>query len=229
MKPCPYCKGVNPDEARFCGHCGGSLTIDVPSPDSVSGQRQSLSRKQLDVAGWLSVISAVVAIPLIGISVALEEGGVVSRTINNLLTILDVGLFVYIFSIFKQLLSTLFNFHAIDSLILLLIWANIIASALSVSPLPVLEEGVMAFALTALMVLAVIALGVVYIVFAMKLLTLPHNLFGLLKPFCYTSICEGFCLAMIILIPIGLVASLVSSLMLAIIFFRAGDHPLVVE
>ena len=68
--------------------------------------------------------------------------------------------------------------------------------------------------------LALIPFGIIFIVFAIKLLRLPDNLFGLLKPFSYTSIATGFCFATIFLIPLGLVASTIADMILAIIFFR---------
>jgi hypothetical protein len=172
-----------------------------------------ITREQLNLAGWCSVISAVVTIPIVVISLILaEDEDIVSQTVVISLTLIGNGLFVYEFVVFKKLLNFHFGFGDADTLISVLIWANIIGSVISLLPLS--EGGV------TMTGLALIPFGIIFIVFAIKLLRLPDNLFGLLKPFSYTSIATGFCFATIFLIPLGLVTSTIADIILAIIFFR---------
>ena len=53
MKACPFCGKVNRDLARFCGHCGKSLT-DVtpgrPKPSRTSVRCHECGRATVDVA-----------------------------------------------------------------------------------------------------------------------------------------------------------------------------------
>jgi TctA family transporter len=45
------------------------------------------------------------------------------------------------------------------------------------------------------------------------------------KPYCYLNIVTGVCTAMIILLPIGVLTSAVSDVMLGTIFFHAATEP----
>jgi hypothetical protein len=131
MKNCLSCGAENREQAQFCGHCGRSFPTDAL--EQARGQRQ-LTEKHLNVAGWLTVIDAVVGVPLWIIESALsmsEYAGI--RASGTFLSLISLGLLVYILSTFKQLLNSLFNFHGTDTLILVLIWASIISTVLSVS------------------------------------------------------------------------------------------------
>lgn len=71
---------------------------------------------------------------------------------------------------------------------------------------------------------AIIPLGVISIVFAVKLLHLPDDLFGLLTPFSYTIIASGMCYASIILSPLGIIGEAAAGVILGMIFFRAAER-----
>jgi hypothetical protein len=68
----------------------------------------------------------------------------------------------------------------------------------------------------------IVAQGVVQAHFGYKLLKLPNDLGGMLKPFCYVNMATGILMATIILIPVGIVVSAISDLMLGTIFFNMG-------
>jgi hypothetical protein len=63
------------------------------------------------------------------------------------------------------------------------------------------------------------------IMFGVKLLQLPDDLKGLHKPYCYLNIITGFCLATVVLLPAGIVASAVTDIMLGTIFFQSAKQP----
>lgn len=182
-----------------------------------------ISQQRLNVAGWLSVTSAVLSIPILILSVMLGPASesLGARTGSALLTVASTALFVYVFSTLRALLIGRYAFHETSGLITILIVGNVVIAAFSVL-------GVLSFAIeTAVSVLSLIAIvpfGIIFIVFAIKLLRLPDNLHGMLKPFCYLSIATGFCFATVLLIPLGVLASAVSDILLAIIFFRAIDE-----
>jgi hypothetical protein len=70
-------------------------------------------------------------------------------------------------------------------------------------------------------------LGIVQAQFGFRLRRLPDNLGGLLKPFCYANMATGILLASVILMPLSIIISALSDLMLGTIFFNmsrmAGD------
>ncbi|MBM4141548.1 MAG: hypothetical protein FJ242_08750 [Nitrospira sp.] len=114
-----------------------------------------------------------------------------------------------------------FKFHDVDTYISVLIWGNVVLSILNLLSLvrSELEASLIGFLMGAF-----ILLQIIYIVFAIRILRLPDNLFGLLKPFSYTSIASGICLASIILIPVGFIVSAAADVILGIIFFRAAKQ-----
>jgi hypothetical protein len=61
--------------------------------------------------------------------------------------------------------------------------------------------------------------------FATRLLRLPGNLYGLLKPFCYITIVSGICFITVLLSPVGIIAGAVADVILGVIFFRAAEQP----
>jgi tellurite resistance protein TehA-like permease len=115
-----------------------------------------------------------------------------------------------------------FRFHDVDVTILLLIWGNVILAAVSL-----LSLGSRGFerAMSTLSILAFVFFGILSIMFATRLLRLPGNLYGLLKPFCYISIVGGICFITVFLSPMGIIAGAVTDVILGVIFFRAAEEP----
>ncbi len=117
----------------------------------------------------------------------------------------------------KRFLNSIFNFRTTDRNIDLMIITGIVAGVLSVAGLYLtpLKESIGYAGIGILMVQ-----GIVQAQFGYKLLKLPYDLGGMLKPFCYANIATGILLATIVLIPFGIVVSALSDLMLGTIFFK---------
>ena len=69
---CPKCGSENPDDARFCGSCGESLSTAHDAPASTSGEVSKViepSRPQEEVPAGLKygILAASLIIPLIGV------------------------------------------------------------------------------------------------------------------------------------------------------------------
>ena len=174
--------------------------------------------RNLKIAGWLAMASAFLTIPLEYLSSRLEvrtdsEATIIQTIIQIFGTILFLAIMVYV----KRFLNSLFNFHNTDKNIDLLIITGIVAGVLSVAVLYVtpLKESI-GYAGIGI----VIVQGVVQAQFGYKLLKLPYDLGGMLKPFCYANIATGILLATIVLVPFGIVVSALSDLMLGTIFFK---------
>lgn len=184
----------------------------------------SLTKEQLNLAGWASITNALFAIPSIAMSWFLDSmdgiGPVISQAI---LTIVSLGLFLYIISYLRKLLHIRFQFHDVDIFISLLIWGNVI---LSIFSLLFLESKIFEWAMNYLSIIAFVALGILSILFGRRLLRLPGSLYGLLKPYCYTTIGSGICFITVFLAPLGLIAGAVTDVILGVIFFRAAEQPL---
>jgi hypothetical protein len=182
-----------------------------------------MTKERLNLAGWLSITNALFAVPSVAMYLFLEtDKGPGAKLAQALLTIVGLGLVVYVLSSFRRLLSSRFQFHEVDLYISLLIWINIAISILSLLALAsdIFEEPMNVFSTISLM-----AQGIVLIMFATRLLRLPANLYGLLKPYACITIVGGICAIVIFLFWAAIIAGAVTDVILGIIFFRAAEQP----
>ena len=68
----------------------------------------------------------------------------------------------------------------------------------------------------------VVVVGILQIVFGLRLRQLPDTLRGLHKPYCYLNIITGGCLVAFVLIPMGILTGAIADVMLGTIFFQAA-------
>jgi len=190
-----------------------------------------MTAQRLTLACWLSITYAVLTIPylLIGVFLVkfrffLVKSGGGLKQVYLLLMLVTLVLCIFVLSSLKKLLNTRFSFRDTDIFIDILILLNIASTVISVfsTLFPALksEEAVVSGVLFLAMG---ITYGIVYVVFAIKLLRLQETMYGMLKPFAYTTMVEGICYASIVLVPIALIASIVSCVILGNIFMRAAE------
>ena len=182
-----------------------------------------MTKEKLNLTGWLSITNAIFAIP--SVAMYLFLGTIVgpgAKLAQAILTLVSVGLLVYILTSLRKLLNSRFQFHDVDIYISLLIWGNVVLSILS---LFALESELFEWAMGILSTIALIFQGIILIMFATRLLRLPGNLYGLVKPYSYTSIVSGVCAITIILFWAAMIAGAVADAILGIIFFRAAEQP----
>ncbi|MCS7163625.1 MAG: hypothetical protein NZ845_01315 [Thermodesulfovibrio sp.] len=186
----------------------------------------AITKGQIKFAGWLSIISAILTIPIAkSITFLHSLNKFEPKFIQAVLVFISVGLFIYIYLSLKKLLNFRFQFHNVDSCILMLIGGNIILSIINILSLLSTNDKIFSILLISIL----IPLGIVFIVFGIRILQLSDNLFGLLRPFSYASIVIGLCYSAIILIPIdilipiGLIADVVGDGALGIIFLKAAQ------
>ena len=182
----------------------------------------AITKKQLDLAGWCSITNALIAIPSLAMSWFLDTvKGIGPRLSQAILTVVGLGLFLYVIYSFRKLLNGRFKFHAVDIYISLMIWGNVVLAILGLLSLG--TDKLESF-MEILTVAALIAFGVLSIMFATRLLRLSENLYGLLKPFSYTQIVSGICLVTVFLLPVAILAGAIADVVLGVIFFRAAEQ-----
>ncbi len=185
-----------------------------------------MDHKKYSTAGWLSIANAVLTVPTIALGFLLDylaRSSPVGNILQIALSILFCALAVYILYVFKNLLNVRYQFHIANNIILVLIWINII---FTITGLPkYLMPGVGTVKLTSEIIGAVLfyLLGIITIIFGVKLLKLKDDLFGLLKPFAYINIVSGVCIISILLLPIGLLCAVTAYIIQGIIFLRAAE------
>jgi len=182
----------------------------------------AITKKQLDLAGWCSITNALIAIPSLAMSWFLETmKGIGPRLSQAVLTVVGLGLFLYVIYSLRRLLNGRFKFHDVDIYISLMIWGNILLAVLSLLSLG--TDKLESF-MEAVMMAALIVFGILSIMFATRLLRLSNNLYGLLKPFCYLTIGSGICLITVFLLPVAILAGAIADVVLGVTFFRAAEQ-----
>jgi hypothetical protein len=178
-----------------------------------------MTQDRLKLAGWFSILNAVITIPIIilGFIIGLKQN-IALDFVLVLLTALSILIVIYILLTFKGLLNSYFSFYNVDTIIAMFIWANVFVTGANIVPLFLPEYKVKIGIFTLMFMLLN---GILHIMLGAKLLKLKEDLFGLLKPFSYLTIATGILCMTIVLLPLGMITDVISSILLAIIFFRA--------
>lgn len=184
-----------------------------------------MNKRNLSLAGWLSVVTAVLYIPLAALSFisgTLEVRSAGVMYFEALLNSAYCAVFVFVLLSFKRLLNEFFLFHDVDVYISILIWVNVALTLIVLVALP-FPQAQLAFGAVSLLLM--IPMGIIFTVFGIKLLNMKGDLFGYLKPLSYLTIATGAFFATVILFPLGAFSGAVSDIFLALIFFKAASQP----
>jgi hypothetical protein len=179
-----------------------------------------MTSESLKAGGWVAMASAFLVLPIAYLSFTLEgRTNSYSEELQTFIQASGTLIFLTIFLYLKKFLNSRFSFHATDTTIAFVVMANMVtgAVALGIYSFPALKES-----LASLLIIIQVVQGIVLIRFGFNLLKLPDNLGGMLNPFCYANIATGILLASVILIPLSMLASAISALMLGTIFFNAA-------
>ena len=191
-----------------------------------------MSDNQFAPAGWMAIAGAIMTLPLLGLGFILDIVSQKVSTMHPLFPILYVGLgiaqaalIIYAFYRFKVYLNEHHEFHRTDILIIVIIAGAIAITTIGLcgkfvsylgAPTPVL------LAFIAALVVVGIPLGILSVIFGIRLLELQDNLNGLLKPYAFLNIAAGICFATFILAPLGFLIDAVGNFMLGLILLRKG-------
>lgn len=166
--------------------------------------------------------SAFLTLPLAYLSFWLEgRVDAYANGIQTFIQIIGTLIFMTIMLYLKRFLNSLCRFHSTDKNIELMIMASMAAGAVVIGmfSFPALKES-----LEPVVIVILVVQGIVQAQFGYKLLKLPDDLGGMLKPFCYANLATGVFLATVILIPLGILASALSDLMLGTIFLNMAKR-----
>jgi hypothetical protein len=179
--------------------------------------------KQYTFVGWIAIINAIATIPILVFNIGLEQVARHWTGINPIL-ILSMGIIVlvdtFLYYKFRELLNRRYNFHETDSIILLIIFGNILIGFFNII-------GYMIPSIQMIMKIPILVLfvpfGILFTVFGVQLLKLKNDLFGFLKPNAYTTITVGTCVATAILFFIGVLIDVAAGLMQGLIFLKSAE------
>lgn len=180
---------------------------------------ESLTPARFRLAGLLAMLNALLAIPWFILTLSLaEKSEPWTKLAEASMMLLSTTLFIYIIVTLRTLVNRRYAFHAADQLILWQIKLNLIALAVSLVGIAVPDTASTA---NILALVLVVPMGILQLMFGQRFLQLPADLNGLLRPYCYLNMAAGFCLASVVLIPLGILAGAISDIMLGTIFFQS--------
>jgi hypothetical protein len=173
------------------------------------------------VAGWLAMANAFLTIPWLIMTFFLTaKEGLWSRLADAGMQLLSAAIFIYTVFTLRTLLNRNYSFHDTDRLIEWMIKANVVLTGISligiVSPTIASSAGTLA-------IILIIPLGVLQLFFGLRLQQLPSDNAPLFRPYSYLNIVTGFCLATIIMIPLGVVVGAIADIMLGTILLQAAS------
>ena len=196
-----------------------------------------MSENRYALPGWLSIIQAIL-FPLafgmaflqaiLGARVFRYHGPMFG--LHDILIIAFTIIGVYTLLKFRQLLNERYQFHEVDTLILLIIVWNVSFQCLSLGlkglmmALWPVSELAMAITYLGFLTISMVTAGILDILLAIKLLK-GKEIFGdLIKAFAYIALIAGILEVSIFLSLLALVLVPVSCVILGLIFLRSGDE-----
>lgn len=188
-------------------------------------------KNEYSMAGWLAIAAAVLTLPMFGLGFAVEIIGARAPHVAPMLllpyfaiTICHSAFSIYAFLRFRTLLNRRHSFHDVDALMTAIVIGVILMTVATV-PMKVLSaldlvELPVVLAFIGFLLIFAVTMGVLSMIFAVRLLRLNNDLNGLLKPYAYITIAAAACFALFITAPLGLILDAAGNVVLGMIFLK---------
>lgn len=196
-----------------------------------------MNENRYTLAGWLSIAQAVIfpsgfvlAFFQAIISKRMFGANVVTLGPADLLFTISIGITVYTLIMFRDLLNKRYNYRNIDTLITISIWLNIVFQVISLilGSMGMLLGAKYSMGLSLLMLvflpIYMIAMGIVDIIIATRLLKIKESLNELFMVFVYLTLIAGILEVSVIFSPMALILIPVYYVVLGMIFLREKEE-----
>jgi len=192
---------------------------------------EPLEKNEYSMAGWLAIAAAVLTLPMFGLSLTVDiiakkapEVAMMVLIPYIVVTLCHTAFSIYAFIRFRTLLNRRHAFHEVDALVTAIV-TGVIVMTVTALPIKVLNTlGLIGMpliiAFVAFIFIFALTMGVLSMIFAVKLLHLDHDLNGYLKPYAYITIAAAACFALVITAPLGMIIDAVGNVVLALIFLK---------
>jgi hypothetical protein len=185
------------------------------------------------LAGWLAVVQAVL-FP-VSIVIGIIEAGLAAGLFNikrpffgpsDMLMIIFTAIAIYTLIMFRKLLHERYQYHDLDLLIIISIWWAIAFQVIGLGIQTILmiywpiDKILLTIVYLVFFTGAMVTVGIVDILIAIKLLKEKENFSEFIRGFAYITMAAGICEVTVLLSPLALVLIPVSAIILALIFFR---------
>lgn len=183
---------------------------------------RSLADSHLRLAGWLSLLSAIITLPffVLAIIAATETTRTSGLALFSTLSLIfHTGIYCYVYLTFRDYLHTHFSFTKIDRQITIVVGVSIAAAVLDV--IAFIFSNIKD-TISLVTFLLIIPLGIVSMQMGLRLFQLKDTLFGLRNAFSYLLIFVGVSLVSVLLLFLGLFLGIIVDVILGIILLRAA-------
>lgn len=192
-----------------------------------------MEENKYKLAGYLAIVQAILF--SVSIVLAILEMVAAKELFNirrpfigptDLLMVTFTVIAVYTLLKFRQLLHERYQYHDLDLLIMISIWWAIMFQAIGLglaiitSILWPVDKVLFVLVYLVFMTGAMVTIGIVDILIAVKLLRIKENFGEYIRAFAYITMAAGICEVTVLLSPMALVMVPVSAIVLALIFFR---------
>ena len=184
-------------------------------------------------AGWLAIVQAII-FP-VSIILGIIERGIATGLFDfdrpffgpsDILVLIFTIIAIYTLLKFKSLLNEHYQYHDLDLLILISIWWAVVFEVvglglgfMAIALWPV-DKVVFAVVYLVFFAGAMVTIGIVDILIAVKLLKIKENFSEYIRLFAYITMAAGICEVSVLLSPVSLLLIPVLGIILALIFFR---------
>ncbi|MEP0828894.1 MAG: hypothetical protein HRF51_10270 [bacterium] len=192
-----------------------------------------MEENKYKLAGYLAIVQAIlfpvsVVLAILEMVAAKELFNIRRPFIGptDLLMVTFTVIAVYTLLKFRQLLHERYQYHDLDLLIMISIWWAIMFQAIGLglailtSILWPVDKVLFVLVYLVFMTGAMVTIGIVDILIAVKLLRIKENFGEYIRAFAYITMAAGICEVTVLLSPMALVMVPVSAIVLALIFFR---------
>jgi hypothetical protein len=195
-----------------------------------------MEENRYQLAGWLAITQAIlfplafvisIAQGLIGVAAFGYRGPVFGPA--DLLFFIFTGISVYTLTMFRRFLNERYNYHGVDTLILLAICWGVVyqISSLALRVWVVMIWPVSEMTLNIIYItffaVSMIAAGIIDILIAVKLLQIRQSVNELVRAFTYITLVSGLAEVSVVLSPVALFLVPVSCIILGVIFFKKEE------
>jgi hypothetical protein len=194
-----------------------------------------MNTNRFATAGWLAIAGGILTLPLMATGLILDIAFQKSAYMNPVFATLYLGFYLvqvvfvlYAFYRFKAYLNQELSFRKTDLLIIVLIAGMILISSVALIGRIVTwsgaPESTQAMFVASLFTIG-LPLGILTVIFGIKLLDLKEGVSRLLRPYAYLHIAGGICFATFVLAPLGMLIAAVGDFLLGLILLGKGPAP----
>lgn len=183
-------------------------------------------------AGWMAIAGAILTLPLMGMGFLFD---ILSKRLDGLHPLFPVlyvtvgvaqaALVIFAFYRFKVYLNEKHAFYRTDMLMMVIIAGAIVVTTIGLSGRFIIWLGApvpVTVAFLAGLAVVGVPLGIISVIFGIKVLELDDSLHGMLKPYAFLNIVAGVCFATFILSPLGLLIGAFGDVVMGMILLRDG-------